>query len=379
MKEENSSQKNQKENQSKTDDKKISTPPELIKKESSINLSPDNNLFNQKYFPSKENFFGVKSSPTNPIERQLSPGSHSPILNYYSGLSQDSQDNNYSPKNSLTNNHNSKQLSPNFNYSPSTIFNAPKNNVKDLNSFNNFSLHNYGNVENEKTLQEKMDQFLMKTDANNFIRKSSIPSNSSNMEENKNNDEEDDDNEETFTLTIDSVEEDYLLGTNKSKPLQLNEINQYKNSPIFYNIDKNILQKNNNNNNINNNKILNEKKSYNSNQQDKKLIPEKNENIININNQNDINNIYSKINGNFNNNISNNINNILYNNINSNVNDNQINEELKDKSSLVENIINKKEFKPYIPNKFRSQQPQDIKPFEGMRYKTGMRTGSKEQ
>ena len=362
MKEENSSQKNQKENQSKTDDKKISTPPELIKKESSINLSPDKNLFNQKYFPSKENFFGVKSSPTNPIERQLSPGSHSPILNYYSGLSQDSQDNNYSPKNSLTNNHNSKQLSPNFNYSPSTIFNAPKNNVKDLNSFNNFSLHTSGNVENEKTLQEKMDQFLMKTDANNFIRKSSIPSNSSNMEDNKNNDEEDDDNEETFTLTIDSVEEDYLLGTSKSKPLQLNEINQYKNSPIFYNIDKNILQKNNNNNNINNNKILNEKKSYNSNQQDKKLIPEKNENIININNQNDINNIYNKINGNFNNNISNNINNILYNNINSNVNDNQINEELKDKSSLVENIINKKEFKPYIPNKFRSQQPQDLNP-----------------
>jgi len=38
------------------------------------------------------------------------------------------------------------------------------------------------------------------------------------MEENKNN-EENDDNEETFTLTIDSVEEDYLLGTNKSKPL----------------------------------------------------------------------------------------------------------------------------------------------------------------
>ena len=63
-----------------------------------------------------------------------------------------------------------------------------------------------------------MNQFLMKTDANNFIRKSSIPSNSRNMEENKNN-EENDDNEETFTLTIDSVEEDYLLGTNKSKPL----------------------------------------------------------------------------------------------------------------------------------------------------------------
>ena len=179
MKEENINQKNQKENQSKANEKKISTPPEYIKEEPSINISPDKNLFNQKYFPSKENFFGVKSSPTNTIERQLSPGSHSPILNYYSGLSQDSQDNIYSPKNSLTNNQNSKQLSPNFNYSPSTIFNAPKNNSKDLNSFNNFSLHTLGNAENEKTLQEKMDQFLMKTDANNFIRKSSIPSNAS--------------------------------------------------------------------------------------------------------------------------------------------------------------------------------------------------------
>lgn len=358
MKEENINQKNQKENQSKANEKKISTPPEYIKEEPSINISPDKNLFNQKYFPSKENFFGVKSSPTNTIERQLSPGSHSPILNYYSGLSQDSQDNIYSPKNSLTNNQNSKQLSPNFNYSPSTIFNAPKNNSKDLNSFNNFSLHTLGNAENEKTLQEKMDQFLMKTDANNFIRKSSIPSNSSNMEENKNNDEEDDDNEETFTLTIDSVEEDYLLGTNKSKPLQLNEINQHKNSPIFFNIDKNILQKNNNNNNKN----LNEKKIYNTNQQDKKVIPEKNENVININNSDDnINNIYNNINGNFNSNINNNINNILYNNINANISGNKINEELKDKSSLVENIINKKEFKPYIPNKYRGQ-PQEMNP-----------------
>ena len=351
MKEENLNQKSQNESQSKTGEKKISTPPEHIKEESPTNLSPDKNLFNQKYFPSKENFFGVKSSPTYPKERQLSPGSHSPILNYYSGLSQDSQDNNYSPKNSLTNNHNSKQLSPNFNYSPSTIFNAPKNNTKELNSFNNFSLPTSGNVENEKTLQEKMDQLLMKTDANNFIRKSSIPSNSSNIEDNKNNEEEDDDNEETFTLTIDSVEEDYLLGTNKSKPLQLNEINQYKNSPIFFNIDKNNLQKNNNNNN----KIINEKKSYNSNQQDKKIVSEKNENIININNQdNNINNIYNNINGNFNNNI----NNIIYNNINSNVSSNKINEELKDKSSLVENIINKKEFKPYIPNKYRGQPPE---------------------
>jgi len=79
------------------------------------------------------------------------------------------------------------------------------------------------------------------------------------------------------------------------------------------------------------------------NQQDKKVIPEKNENVININNSDDnVNNIYNNINGNFNSNINNNINNILYNNINANISGNKINEELKDKSSLVENIINKK-------------------------------------
>ena len=350
MKEEGLIQKRQKEVQSKIDENKNSTSPEFVKEDSFINLSPDKSLNNQKYSPSKGNFFGIKSSPTHTKENQL--GAHSPLLNYYSGLSQDDKDYLYSSKNNFTNKHNSKQLSPDFNYSPSTIFNAPKNNVKDLNSFNSFSLQTSGNFEKEKTLQEKMGQFLMKTDANNFIRKNSIHSNSSNKEENKINEENGDDNEEAFILNIDSGEEDYLLGTNKCKPLQLNEINQHTNSPIFSNIDKNILQKNANNNN------LNEKKSLHSNQ-NKKLIPEKNENLININNTDyNINNLYNNINNNIKNNKIININSI-YNNSNSNINcsiyNNNINTELNDKSSLVENIINKKQFIPFIPNKFRIQ------------------------
>ena len=165
MKEESLNRKGKEEVQSKIDENKNSTSSEFIKEGSSINLSQDKSLFNQKYFPSKGNFFGVKSSPTHTMENQISPGSHSPLLNYYSGLSQDGQNYLYSPKNSFTNNHNSKQLSPNFNYSPSTIFNAPKNNIKDLNSFNSFHSKASRNIEKEKTLQEKMGQLLMKTDA----------------------------------------------------------------------------------------------------------------------------------------------------------------------------------------------------------------------
>ena len=140
-----------------------------------------------KIFPSKDNFFCVKPSQTHSTEKHLSPGSPSPLLNYFSGLSQDGQENIFSPKDNFINNQNSRQLSPNFNYSPSSIFNAPKNCDKDLNSFKASE-----KIENEKSLQEKMGQFLMKTEENNFIRKSSIPFSSSNKEENNNNDEDDD-------------------------------------------------------------------------------------------------------------------------------------------------------------------------------------------
>ena len=38
----------------------------------------------QKYFPTKEKFFGVKTSPEKINLRSYSPPSHSAILNYYS-------------------------------------------------------------------------------------------------------------------------------------------------------------------------------------------------------------------------------------------------------------------------------------------------------
>ena len=71
MKEEGLIQKRQKEVQSKIDENKNSTSPEFVKEDSFINLSPDKSLNNQKYSPSKGNFFGIKSSPTHTKENQL--------------------------------------------------------------------------------------------------------------------------------------------------------------------------------------------------------------------------------------------------------------------------------------------------------------------
>ena len=171
MKEENMNQKN------KNEDKSFS--PSSQEKESDKNLSP---TMNQKYFPSKEEFFGKR---TNRADISLSPTSHSPILNYYSSYSPENQDFYFS------NNNNSNKLSPNFDYSPSTIFNAPKN-CKDGANFQNFTLHSSGNNEEDsKTLQEKMDPFF-RTDAQNFLRRGSSLSN---KQENK-KDEEDDDEDE---------------------------------------------------------------------------------------------------------------------------------------------------------------------------------------
>ena len=108
---------------------------------------------NQKFFPTKENYFGKKLSPFDTNQRFNFPLAHSPMLTYY-GLSPPSKDYNYySPKrDSLDKNNkiNSKKLIPNFNTSPSDFFNKIGNtNPIDKN-----------NEENSKTLQEKMEPFV---------------------------------------------------------------------------------------------------------------------------------------------------------------------------------------------------------------------------
>ena len=322
MKEENINQKNKTENQSH------SSPS--LEKESSINLSPP---MNQKYFPSKENFFGKKTSKA---DISPSPSSQSPILNYYAtSVSPENQDYYYS-----NNNNNSNKLSPNFNYSPSVIFNQP-NNIKDANLLQNFSLQNTGNNEEDsKTLQEKMDPFF-RTDVNNFIKKGSTQSNLQDNKKNKEEEDEDDD-EQIFTLTIDNDEED-SLGFNKLKHNPINEKIQNKNYSIFkekINNNANINPSNNNNNISNNN-----------------VNDNVNNNRINNNPNTKINDI-NKINDETKNSI-NREDNMKDKNEKRDINDIKINNEEKQNESLLQTIFNKNEFKPYIPNS-RRIQPNEI-------------------
>ena len=305
MKDNNSSQREKSDNLMQDYINNLIASPKQEKKDTYTNslLSPEQTI-NQKFFPSKENYFGIKTSPNKNIGRPMSPV-QSPILNYYAGLSPKGEDlNNISPKHdgcNLNANNFSGKLSPNFNYSPSTIFNA-HNSSKEIKNINNLTFQNNlnNNEDDSKTLQEKMAPFVRKTDANNFIRKSSFPSNNNLEEKNDHSDEdEDDENEETFTLTFDNFDEDY---SKEPKSNQYTEnISIQKKPSTGMNINSNT-QINNNNEQINSN-----------------IIEQKPQNIQE--------------------------------NQTIGVTDNSNQPE---KESLVKNIINKQEFKPYIPNKYRN-------------------------
>ena len=302
---------------------KDSESPNLVKNNSESSpkqipndLSPNKNQINEKYFPSKENFFGIKTSPTL-LNKSMSPNNNSPILNYFTGMSPGK----LSPKDpndSYNKNNNNSKYSPvdfNFNYSPSNYFNEKKKSSKDL---MNFSLPNSGNNdEDSKPLQEKIDPFMKKSDENifNFNRKSS--DNSNNIQE---PDEDDDDNNgEMFTLKFDNIEDDFLADGNKYKNIiEQNKVNKF---PILNNLQNNQNQKDNNSNSSSN----------------KKGKCSENEMESSKNQINETSNFTNQI------------------NINENINNNQIPQPQNKSISLVENIINKKEFKPYIPSKYRKQ------------------------
>ena len=326
MKDDNAAQKEKNENQIQDYINNITSSPKQSQNDSYTNklLSPEQTM-NQKFFPSKENYFGIKTSPKN-TGRPISPV-HSPILDYYAGLSPKKDELNTSPKNDYYNNLNlnpnnfSGKLSPNFNYSPSTIFNDQKSNKDVRNSFsNNFTFQNFNNNEEDsKTLQEKMAPFVRKTDANNFIRKSSFPSNNDEKNENQFDEDEDEDNEEAFTLTFDNFDDDLLK--DPKLILESDNLQIQKKPSTGMNSSSNII--NNSNSNINNTT-----EQIGTNLNEKNLI-EKQEGE-------------------------------KANNSNSQIDEN-----------MVKNIINKKEFKPYIPNKYRNkaQNLNNIKnPVEGQMY-----------
>ena len=174
-----------------------------INKDSLRNISQDssiqNNYFsvnnfqsftntekNQRNFPSKANYFGqTNSHGNNPNDKTF--GNQSPVLNYYASLSPSFSKVNqyYSPEQNF-NGDNSKH-SPNnsgniggeqtFNFSPSNIFNIgnQKNSNNNFNNiFNNNFHHLNGDAQNgnkNKSLAEKMEHLVGKTDDNNLIQK----------------------------------------------------------------------------------------------------------------------------------------------------------------------------------------------------------------
>ena len=305
MKDNNSSQKEKSDNLIQDYINNLIASPKQEKKDTYTNslLSPEQTM-NQKFFPSKENYFGIKTSPNNNLGRPVSPV-QSPILNYYAGLSPKAEDlNNISPKNdgsNLNGNTFSGKLSPNFNYSPSTIF--VHKSSKEIKNINNLTLQNNtnNNEDDYKTLQEKMAPFVRKTDANNFIRKSSFPSNNNLEEKNEHSDEdEDDENEETFTLTFDNFDEEYLKEPKANQYTENISIQKKPSNSVGVNSTAQI----NNNSNEQINPNINEQKPL--------YIQENQTNLTTDNSSQ------------------------------------------QEKESLVKNIINKQEFKPYIPNKYRN-------------------------
>ena len=223
-----SSQKNDK------DDENINSSSPKNSKNFDFNYlisSPEKNKMNQKFFPSKENYFGTKLSPINNY-RPLSPKAHSPILNYYIDLSPPAIDYNnyYSPKRDnviKSSKNNFKKLSPNFNVSPSDFFNKDINNGKEINE------------DDSQTLKEKMEPFINMQNMN--------------LSDNEKNENEDDNDEnedgENFVLSFQEEE--------KKENTEINKINN--NININNNNDENNTKNTNTNNdskiNPNNNEI----------------------------------------------------------------------------------------------------------------------------
>ena len=333
--------KNQKpESDNKIHGKKLNFSPKKSENNFSdeLLLSPEKGTMNQKYFPSKENFFGTKASPI----LSISPKAHSPILNYYAGLSpQEPEIGYYSPKIKKENlvkinKNNSKKLSPNFNTSPSDIFNVVENSNKI----------NLQREDDSKTLQEKMAPYVKMENINinlkNNIQKNiNINSKEDNSDTDDENDDGDDEDQGAFIL---SFHED------NKKNSESNEQKKNNNNKIDINKNSNL---NNIYNNINENKNNladrnNVKKIINNNNYTpyipNKLRNNQNDmiNYFDFDNINYKNNIFNQISPNFNginNMINMNLINIaensnIINDTNININNNNFIDNIKDKSEI---------------------------------------------
>ena len=228
------SQSSQKTEDNKEPEKKdvTNTQKKLDKK---FSLSPEYKSMNQKYFPSKENFFGTKTSEKANI-RTYSPPTHSPIMNYYSSSLLGEELNFFSPK---KNDNNLNRFSPNFNYNLSSYFNLGNENI---------------GYNDNKTLQEKIEPFVKRKDSNNFIEKNAfVPYNmniNNELKKEKNYDddeeeEEEENNEHAFSLIINNTQTKDFLQSNKPNRNNINNKNNESNKTTT-DIDSNIKSNNEN-------------------------------------------------------------------------------------------------------------------------------------
>ena len=266
-----------KENKENSDKNPINSPKKSEKRSSeNFRLSPDNKLMNQKFFPSKEDFFGFKTSPEKINLRSYSPNSNSPIFNYYS-MNLLGQDNNFfSPKKEE---YNKRKISHNYNYSPNAIFNTINTNQNDINI----------NIKNSQTLQEKLEPFVKKGDTNNFVFNNfyNVRNNEINKENHQEDEEEEEEsNEEIFTLNINDI------NTNENN---ISESNQKVNNNNTRDKNSKENTKSNNDNKITDSNLQNKDNSVKNiiiKKEFKSYIPNKLKNMNNIiNYSNDSKNI----------------------------------------------------------------------------------------
>ena len=323
--------------------------------------SPENTKqMNQKFFPLKEKFFGSKPSPI----RSFSPKAHSPILTYY-GLSPNFQEINYyspkikkeSPK--KINRINSSKMSPNFNTSPSAIFNVTKGGNKNEED---------NNVNNNKTLQEKIEPFVKMENMNNInninLKRDNYNLSEEDDEDNDSNDNSND-NDETYILSF-HVDDKNDLNKNLNFNIINNDANKDKNK------DNNNNYSNLNNNEENNKFISNENTDVKNIISKSEYMPYIPNNLRNLNEINYIPNNNSNNNINYPTDIYLNIpqtsmNNINQNNIINNINyiENQSNQSRSfyykgDNYQIISNQENKNLDKNTIPGQIRSITPDDI-------------------
>ena len=227
------SQSPQKKEENKEPEKKdpINTQKKFDKK---FSLSPEYKLMNQKYFPSKENFFGTKAAEKTSI-RTYSPPTHSPIINYYSS-------NLLGEELNFPNKYeNNLRFSPNFNFNPSSYFNLSNENI---------------GYDDNKTLKEKIEPFAKRKDSNNFIEKNAfVPYNMNINNEIKkeikydNNDdeeeEEEENNEQAFSLIINNTQTKDFPQSNKQTKNNINDQNNESNKKTIGK-DSNIKSNNEN-------------------------------------------------------------------------------------------------------------------------------------